>query len=207
MLDLDLLLGTKRPTQEPPLMLDLFGGLGGASEAFVKAGWEVVRVDNEPTLLARALKAKNVTDVVADLRTWSWTGRKPMLVWASPPCTEFSREMMPWCRTGNDPCMDLALAARRIIDETQPSYWVIENVKGAVKWFVRCGLGRHRKSYGPVFLWGNFPIFEAKVEPWKERLSSSRKAERAKIPAAISDGLLKAIEQDVLRQQELFKAT
>jgi site-specific DNA-cytosine methylase len=31
-------------------MLDLFSGLGGASEAFVRAGWEVMRIENNPLL-------------------------------------------------------------------------------------------------------------------------------------------------------------
>ena len=98
------------------------------------------------------------------------------------------------------PAEHVVSRTRRILEETAPEYWVIENVKGAVKWFVRCGLGRHRKSYGPVFLWGNFPMFQAKVLPWKERLSSTRKAERAKIPLPISTGLLHAIEADRTRQ-------
>lgn len=56
----------------PLLMLDLCCGLKGASAAMRDRGWEVVR------------------------------GRRPDLVWASPPCTEFSRESMPWTKTGND---------------------------------------------------------------------------------------------------------
>lgn len=43
-----------------PLMLDLFAGTGGASAAFVDAGWRVVRVDLEERPLAGL--------VVADVR-------------------------------------------------------------------------------------------------------------------------------------------
>ena len=50
----------------PPLMLDLFAGLGGASEAMRRRGWEVVTVDNDPVF--------NCT-VTADLAEWSWQGR------------------------------------------------------------------------------------------------------------------------------------
>jgi hypothetical protein len=50
------------------LMLDLFAGTGGASRAFMEAGWEVVTVDNDP---------RHGPAVVADLRTWSWGGRPP----------------------------------------------------------------------------------------------------------------------------------
>ena len=31
-----------------PTMIDMFSGMGGASEAFIRAGWEVIRLDNNP---------------------------------------------------------------------------------------------------------------------------------------------------------------
>lgn len=134
-------------------------------------------------------------EVHADLATWRYDGPRPDLVWASPPCTEFSRESMPWCRTGQTPSLELVNAAKRIIDESQVATWVIENVRGATK-YLNPLFGKPR-SYGPVFLWGEFPRFKAKVNPWKERLSSTRKAERAEIPWAIGDGLRRAIENDL----------
>ena len=193
-IDLDALFGARK---ERPLMIDLFAGIGGASEAFVDAGWEVVRVELDPNLLAKAKRGRFVIDEPADLTTWSWRGRRPTLIWASPPCTEFSRESMPWCRTGKEPSMELTRAARRIIEEANPKYWVIENVRGAIKWFERDGMGKRVQSHGPVFLWGKFPEFEAKVEPWKEKLPSTAKALRSKIPFAISDGLRRAIEAEL----------
>ena len=71
-------------------MIDLFSGTGGASAPFRDAGWEVIRVELDPAFEA---------EFHADARTWSWYGRQPNLVWASPPCTEFARESMPWSRT------------------------------------------------------------------------------------------------------------
>jgi site-specific DNA-cytosine methylase len=179
-----------------PLMLDLFSGLGGASDAFAAAGWAVVRIDNDPALTARRKVFPNAVDVVADLSTWSWNGPRPTLIWASPPCTEFSRESMPWCRTGNPPSMDLVNAGLRIIRECDPKYWVLENVRGATKWFEPT-LGKRRSSHGPFFLWGTYPRFEARVEPFKEKLSSKRRAERAKVPECVSVGLLRAVEADL----------
>jgi hypothetical protein len=70
---------------------------------------------------------------------------------------------------------------------------VVENVKGSVKW-LRPILGDHRASYGPFYLWGQFPAFKAEVKPFKEQLSSSRKAERACVPRALSDALAAACE-------------
>jgi hypothetical protein len=197
-------------TLSTPIFVDLFAGLCGASEPFVEAGWEVVRVELDLSLLARARcpAGPHVHHVVADARTWSWSrwsdtiprlrGRRPTVIWASPPCTEFSREDMPWCRTGVTPSLELALAADRIIRDAKPRFWVIENVKGATKHLDPL-FGRWKAHLGPVFLWGEFPTLpKLVIPPWKEHLSSTRKAERAKIPRAISDALLAVVTAALL---------
>lgn len=168
-------------------MLDLFAGLGGASQAFAARGWDVVTVDNDPRFGCTH---------TADLATWSYEGPPVDLVWASPPCTEFSRESMPWCRTGKAPSLDLVNAALRIIREAGPTWWVLENVRGASKHLTPL-LGEPR-VYGPFFLWGKFPPFRCRVRPFKEKLSSTQRAERAKVPAALSAALAKACESDLL---------
>lgn len=156
--------------------VDLCCGLGGASAAWRDRGWDVLTLDADPRFGA---------GVTADVRTWSYSGPRPLLIWASPPCTEFSREMMPWCRTGAAPDMSIVEGCLRVIRNADPAYWCLENVRGAVKW-LRPLLGEPRQSCGPFFLWGNFPQFRLKVAPFKERLSSARKAERAKVPYALS---------------------
>ncbi len=172
------------------LMLDLFAGTGSASAPFRRVGWEVVRVELDPQFPA---------EFHADVRDWIWTGRRPTLVWASPPCTEFARESMPWSRTGKTPSLELVEAAERVIRECDPQFWVIENVKGA---------SRHlRKKHGqplclgPIRLWGKFPWFTARVPPFKERLSSRQKKERARIPFAVADGLRRSIMGDLFYHQ------
>ncbi len=166
-----------------PLVIDLFAGTGSATEPFRQAGWEVVRVELEERFEA---------EYHADVRHWHWNGRRPTLVWASPPCTEFSKESMPWSRTGRQPSLELVEAAERVMRECDPPFWVIENVKGATRYLRE----RHGKPLclGPVRLWGKFPWFRVRVPPWKERLSSRKKAERAAMPFQIGDGLRKAIE-------------
>lgn len=167
------------------LVLDLFAGLGGASSAFAARGWDVVTVDNDPRF--------KCTHTV-DLSTWRYEGAAPDLVWLSPPCTEFSRESMPWCRTGKTPSLDLVLAGLRIVRECGPKWWVLENVRGATK-YINPLLGKPRQSHGPFFLWGVFPHFKCKVLPFKEKLSSKQRAERAKVPVALSESLAAACEQ------------
>lgn len=173
------------------LMLDLFAGLGGASTAMRDRGWDVVTVDNEASF--------NCT-VTTDLASWSWDGERPDLVWASPPCQEFSRWGMPWLRAKNPPApsLDLVKAAMRVIRECEPNFWVIENVRGAVQW-LKPLLGPVKCRWGSAFLWGKFPaIGRPRVKPHKERLSSKRRAERSKIPLAISLRLAMACESTLV---------
>jgi hypothetical protein len=165
-------------------MLDLFAGLGGASAAMVARGWDVVTVDDDPRFGCTH---------TADLANWSYSGPPVDLVWASPPCTEFSRESMPWCRTGAVPSLNLVAAARRIITQCAPTWWVLENVRGATG-YLNPVLGEPR-SYGPFFLWGVFPEFRARVRFFKEKLWSTKRAERAKIPFALSLALAKSCEE------------
>ena len=174
--------GRYSPTAADPLgarvkqlrMLDLFAGLGGASQAMRERGWFVVTVELEASLRP---------DVVADVRRSPIRGEWD-LIWASPPCTEFARESMPWCRTGLVPDLGLVEASRAIIADLMPRWWVIENVRGAQRW-----LGPARWVRNPVYLWGQFPPFDCRIDFWKERLSSKRRQERAKMPRALSEAL------------------
>lgn len=168
------------------LMLDLCAGKKGASRAMVDRGWEVITVDVEESFQP---------DVLADVRSWRYQGPRPDLVWCSPPCDQFSREFMPWCKTGIAPDLSVVEGCKRFIESVQPRYWVIENVKGAVEWF-RPILGKPSYICNPYFLWGSFPdISHVRVRSKKEHLSSSAAAERAVIPYRISEGLAVAIEQ------------
>jgi site-specific DNA-cytosine methylase len=169
------------------LMLDLCAGLGGASQAMRDRGWDVITLDNDPRFGC---------EITADLRTWTWHGERPDLIWLSDPCTEFSRESMPWCKTGATPDLSVVLAGLRVIRAARPRYWVRENVRGSVSW-VRPFLGEPREIHGPFYLWGNFPPLgkpQLKMRK-KESYSSTQPAERAKVPYAVSQALAVAIEQ------------
>lgn len=177
------------------LMLDLCCGLKGASETMSERGWDVVTLDNEPAF---------EPDIVADVRKWQWDGTQPDLIWASPPCVEFSRESMPWSRTGQQPDMSIVRGCLRVIRQARPRFWIIENVRGAISHF-RPLLGDYRYSYGPFYLWGYFPELGAIPLDYrkKESYGSKQRAERAKIPAPLSLALALAIE----RQPALFEVT
>ncbi len=170
-------------------MLDLFCGIGGASAAMRARGWRVVSVD---------LEERFEPTLVADATQFSWI-RYPRLdlLWASPPCTEFSRESMPWCKTGIAPSLDLVEHTLRIIRECEPRYWAIENVRGSVRWLTPL-LGAPVHRAGSAMLWGRLPpLLIATPRPFKERLSSTRRAERSAIPLEISHAVASSIERAI----------
>lgn len=169
-----------------PFMLDLFCGYNGASEAMSRRGWRVETAD---------VKVSFNPTYHVDLREWSWKCQGadllvPDLVWASPPCLEFSRHTMPWTRAKMPAPPDLSLveAAQRIIKEIGPRWWVIENVRGAIPF-----LGNPVKKIGAYCLWGVFPDFEAMTTKRKESLPGWRKQERARVPYSISLALALAL--------------
>lgn len=176
-------------------MLDLCAGLGGASQAMRVRGWEVVTVDNDRSFGCT---------YTADLRTWSWTGPRPDLVWLSDPCTEFARESMPWSKTGAIPDLSLLLAGLRVIMECGPRMWVRENVRGSVPW-VRPILGEPRQIIGPFYLWGHFPPLGVGKFAMrkKESYPSTRPDLRAMVPPVISEAVAVAVERQSMLWETL----
>jgi hypothetical protein len=191
------------------LMIDLFSGLGGASEAFVQSGrWSVLRYENNA-----ALGYVPFTQLV-DLRTFEIKCRHEIdIIWASPPCQDFSRAYdapAPKAERAGiefEPDLTLVKKAKEIIDNLKPRYWVIENVVGAIKEFEAI-LGEPRQIIGPFVLWGNFPLltmgrdFKHSKASVDKRHSPIRSNIRAQIPLEISSQLLRAVEN----QRTLFDA-
>ena len=173
------------------LVVDLFSGTGAATKAFKDRGHKVITVDIDPKLRP---------DIVADIRHFPLRNLKPDFVWASPPCTEFSRRdqrgLFP-----NEPHPDLGLqlvaAACDAIAGLDPTYWCIENVRGAKPY-----LGRPTKKVKAWYLWGRFPPFDAFTTFQKHRLPGGGKksgwrqaSARSRTPFAISLALCMAFER------------
>jgi len=165
-------------------VLDLFSGMGGWSQAFRERGHDVVTVDIEERF--------NPT-TVADLSTWEPDGHYDVIL-ASPPCIEFSKASMPWYED-IEPDMTLLKSTLRIIEKVKPTYWVIENVRGAVPYFEEY-LGRPKARFGSRYLWGEFPILWAPHEYGKTQRfpSTDRSALRAQIPRSLSIAMCRAME-------------
>ena len=187
-------------------ILDLYSGLGGASEAFLESGrWDVMRIENNELL--NQVPNTQMVDV-KELLSHLQNSQLPLdhrvdVVWASPPCQHFSTAFSapgPIAqRAGEDfePDMSHLEATLGIISILKPKYWIIENVAGAIKHF-RDILGEPRQIHGAIVLWGNFPMFEPDVFETKaqkdKRHDPLRSNIKAKIPIEISSSLLEAIE-------------
>jgi len=192
-------------------MLDLFSGLGGASEAMTRSpNWEVLRIENNELLnQVPHTEIVCVKKFLKELKSLIADGfildESLELIWCSPPCTEFSLAYSSpqsiATREGRDYQPDLSLlhASIEIIRILKPKYWVIENVRGSIKWF-KPFLGEPTKVInGSLFLWGKFPAFEVgNIESKYQGEGSSRcplrANRRALIPFSVSNELMRAID-------------
>lgn len=194
-------------------MLDLFSGLGGASEAFLKNGWYVTRVENNPVFGpgGEHYVPHTLTVDVMDGFTDKFHPKDIDFLWASPPCYEFSLAYSSIrskrAREGIDHEPDMTLIKRTIelIQLIKPRYWAIENVVGASKYFEPL-LGKHRLLVGSAMLWGNFPVigFQALEKAYKKkkgdlsRWSEIRSNERAKIPYWLSEQMRISVQYQMM---------
>ena len=137
-------------------MLDLFSGLGGASEAFLQNGWHVIRIDNNP-MFGPGGKNEVPHTITSDVIRFRNTFEPKTIdfLWASPPCNEFSLAYpAPRSVAAREGVLDLYKpdmkpleATLAIIKAIKPRYWAIENVQGAIRYFEPY-IGRHRVKYG-----------------------------------------------------------
>ena len=189
------------------MMLDLFAGFGGQSEAFIRSGrWDVLRIDNNP-LLDQVPRM-----MIEDIGSPSFfdmlkrpLGHQIEYVHASPPCHGFSlgynAPKAVASRSGEPytPSTELVEIAYKVIEQLQPRFWSIENVRGSIK-HLRPILGDPTIIIGAYVYWGRFPPLQISAAdvPTKstkdKRHSPLRSNYRALIPLELSAAFLDAIE-------------
>ena len=99
-------------------MLDLFSGTGSVAKVARRQGWGTVTLD-------RDLPA----DLQTDIKDWDCTSFHEKFfdfVWASPPCTEYSRAKTTAPRD-IEGVNNIAERTLKIISFLKPEFWVIEN--------------------------------------------------------------------------------
>lgn len=170
-----------------PLMIDLYGGLGGWAEGGLAAGFDVIGFDNERHVYGdHEYPAQLVLQDVRTLHGSQFAGAD--LFVASPPCQEYSYMAMPWSRAkqiaralrGEDEFPD-GWKGSRTIDELNALFdacfriqreaceaagrhipMVVENVRGAQPW-----VGQARWNYGSYYLWGDVPALMPMARKFK----------------------------------------
>jgi site-specific DNA-cytosine methylase len=198
------------------VFIDLFCGLGGASTAFCAApGWKVIRIDNNEALIphVHGMILADITDVhhiqtiIATLLFEHTDEIEQIVIWASPPCTEFS---LANPNRPEEPDMTCLVAAKELIEwictgedtSKMKPLWAIENVKGAIDWFNEELEMPWHQRIGPFFLWGTIPWIDFRDADDKLHKKTGlnkgsralRPNIRAKIPDAVSQALLDSLE-------------
>jgi DNA (cytosine-5)-methyltransferase 1 len=127
-----------------PIAISLFSGAGGLDLGVEAAGYRVaaaVEIDSEAALtmeknfhhLATPVIRQDILDVStkeilqrAGLKAW----QRPDLLVGGPPCTPFSKSgfWLEWKRAGLDPSASLLQAYTRVLAESKPRAFVLENV-------------------------------------------------------------------------------
>lgn len=198
--------------------LDLYSGLGGASEAFAldPGKWNVLRIDNNPLLSGvphtYIADVKNIRNNVQS----NWIVPKIDCIWASPPCREFSNGFSspksiaarsPEGLESYEPNMEFLELAIDIIETVKPKFWVIENVVGSIRYFAEY-LGEPKQIIGPYVLWGNFPelfVDESLITPKKKKDTGSHDPLRSNRKAKVDFEISRALKEAIENQKSIFE--
>lgn len=198
------------------VFIDLFCGLGGASSAFSAApGWKVIKIDNNPDLIphVHGMILADISDVIGTVQIIRALLLEHMheieqiVIWASPPCTEFSLANPNRPDEPDTTLVNAAIDVRYEIQKWQLAFdfkllWAVENVKGAIDWFnEELEIPWHQRI-GPFFLWGTIPWIDFRDADDKLHKKTGinkgtralRPNIRAKIPDAVSQALLNSLE-------------
>ena len=177
-------------------VIDLYCGLGGWVQAFPKS-WDITGYD-----IMDFSKEYPFKFIQCELMKHNNFPGNVDLIVASPPCTEFSKSSLPksWaCNRNKEPDIEFALKlfnrAREIINQVKPKYWIIENVRGAVKF-----VGKQDYKIGSRYLWTNMNLdikneeFNDAYGKYKMLPSPNRAALRSRIPYSISSIVMRAMK-------------
>jgi DNA (cytosine-5)-methyltransferase 1 len=186
------------------LAISLFSGAGGLDLGVEAAGYRVaaaVETDmdaadtmekNFPALLSPVIR-RSILDVPSReiLRAAGLRGReRPDLLVGGPPCTPFSKSgfWLDWKRLGLDPDASLLQAYTRVLSETRPRAFILENVyaltynnRASAPAFKR--LLREIDDAGYKYVWGTLNAADYGVPQLRPRLFVIGAPKRSQLPS------------------------
>ena len=183
---------------------DLFSGLGGASQAFLDHGHDVVRIENNPLL--SGITNTCIMGVDEFLNNYAKEGGNVDLLIMCPPCKDFS--LARGERIINPDLTNVKLC-KKAVEIIKPRYYIIENVRGAIPFFNKVLGSSPIMKMNPWYFWGRFPTFAFPHRDFKKtdggRWSTDplRANERAKWPIELSQAFLKAYENQTTLEEWL----
>ncbi len=188
------------------LALDLFCGLGGWSDGLAVEGFKVKGVEILPRI-AKLYKHPVIVSDVCDLDPAEFAGYD--LIVGSPPCRDFITGSDSWWKIKKNPMRGVRLirAFLKFVEIAKPTYWLMENIRGASKHINLKPRGVFKLSR-TMFrcFWGNYPAFLIPLDYAKPLMgeidngswSTSEKGqlrqwEKARIPLSISRALGRSV--------------
>ena len=189
-------------------LLDCFCGMGGVSDGFALEGFDVTGIDivDAPKLLG--YKHKFIQADILTLKGEDFRGYD--VIWGSPPCRDFTQ--LPSQSTTKkgifrewkipksaEKGVKLVVAFRQFIIDAEPTFWILENVKGLrthlslPRFCTYLGYNRRYRCF-----WGNFPPFlmsKTNVSLQQSFNSKVRSWERAKIPLPCGKAFAQACKE------------
>ena len=120
------------------VVLDLFSGTGSATKAFAEdTSWEAFRVEKDPEVVEE-YGAELQSDI---LKVEPTDLPEADVVWASPPCTDFSIACcyQKWTQNKLPKSKSVSASVRLVyrtlwlIQEIEPDYWFLENPRGMMR--------------------------------------------------------------------------
>ena len=123
------------------MVLDLFSGLGGWSQAFKDRGHSIITIDNEPKF--KPTICRDIMELKPDyFKDDEGININFDIVLASPPCNCFSVASVyrHWDKDTKKPKDEATRQAIRLIGHTlnlimniQPRFWILENPRGMLR--------------------------------------------------------------------------
>jgi hypothetical protein len=173
-----------------PILLDLFCGRGGWSQAFHREGWRCIGIDREnhgyPFELHLATLPQDDESVQMFMPNW---------IVASPPCEEFARHHLPWIA---GPAPDTSLLLWSVSLASRLATPMTVECSRFASWHVPGGT-----RCGSYYLWGNLPALLPTPPRRKSKMCGEDPAARAMIEPTLAEWIASYATARVREQQKI----